>query len=604
MKRALFLFSAVALVAVSCSRATKPDNGARVMVIGIDGGTWSMIEPMMEAGELPNIKKLYDAGVHGILESRPPILSPVVWTTIFSGFGFQKHGVKDWKTSQSTNRRVNAIWEIFRDEKKRVDVFNVPATWPPDAIPGVMLSGFPLSGATYGGNTGDLLTKDKLANGKLSVAYKDSVDTIRETVSRLPVRTWSPWIDTKVASRPAFRGALRVFRLNEDDTYVTPQYRLDDGLVASEPKKLRTEISKKLGEPYIPEGPGWSKWAEPYAPEVLYDHLEQIFVNQSRAAQMYAGGDWKLFLYVMTFVDRISHPYWAYSHPSEYPGIDLEKAKKYEHAVPDAYRRSDEWLGRILSEVKGQQPYVIIVSDHGFQASRDPEKQIGTHDPDGIYLVSGPGIQPKAGNPTFIEDVTPTILYLMGMPVGQDMDGNVFPDVVQMLRRQTEFTESYEKEKRASSDRPVDNDTWESLRGLGYVDGAPPRAQENKNQPPNAAKNPNEQRPGQPKSSGAKPPQPSGSRSSGAMPPGSGSRSSGAMPPGSGSRSSGAMPPASPQADAPQPGETDSGTPPRPGSMAIRPQHSPDDEAPPANALENWPEAKPDAGTPSDQQTK
>src|SRR5205085_1242384 len=111
----------------------------------------------------------------------------------------------------------------------------------------------------------------------------------------------------------------------------------DEGLVASEPKPLRNEISKKLGEPYIPEGPGWSRWAEDHVPVVLYEHLEQVFSIQSRAALEYAGDDWDLFLYVMTLVDRVSHPYWAYSHPETFPQLDPERAKRFARAVPDAY---------------------------------------------------------------------------------------------------------------------------------------------------------------------------------------------------------------------------------------------------------------------------
>src|SRR6185369_10404445 len=495
MKRALLLFCAVALVAAACSSGTKTDDSARVIVLGIDGGTWNVIEPMMQAGELPNIKKLYDSGLHGILESRPPILSPVVWTTIFTGFGFQKHGVKDWKTSQSTNRRVNAIWEILRDQKKRVDVFNVPATWPPDPIPGSMLSGFPLSGATFGGNTGQPVTREDLDGGKMAIAYKDNIDAIKQNVLPLEVGKWTPWFAGKVASRPSFRGMMRGYRLDETQYYLTPLYRTDEGLVASEPKKLRSQVSEKIGEPYIPEGPGWSKWAEDYTPAVLYQHLEQVFSIQSKAALLYAPGDWKLFLYVMTFVDRISHPYWAYSHPENFPDMNPDKAKKYGGMVADAYRRSDEELGKILAAVKGTAPYVVVVSDHGFQASADKTKMIGTHNPDGIYMVSGPGITPKAGVPKFIEDVTPTLLYLMGMPVGQDMDGSVFAEVEEMVGRKVETVASYEKEKRDSTDKPVDNDTWESLRGLGYVDGAPPRAQQDK-QPPRSANQPGQQRGG------------------------------------------------------------------------------------------------------------
>src|SRR5690348_5406818 len=212
MNRLIPLVCAVALLTAPCNttKETPEGNGQRVIVLGIDGGTWTMIEPMMAAGELPNLKKLYDGGLHGVLESRPPILSPVVWTTIFTGFGFAKHGVKDWKTSQSSNRRVSAIWEILRDKKKNVDVFNVPATWPPDQINGVMLSGFPLSGSTFGGNTGELFTREQLdGTTKINAAFRDNVAAIRDAGFALEVGKWSPWIDAKVVSRPNFKGKLR-----------------------------------------------------------------------------------------------------------------------------------------------------------------------------------------------------------------------------------------------------------------------------------------------------------------------------------------------------------------------------------------------------------
>lgn len=485
MKRALTLLCAIALLTTSCTSGDSP----RVIVLGIDGGTWTVIEPMMEAGELPNLKKLYSSGLHGVLESRPPILSPVVWTTIFTGFGHAKHGVKDWKTSQSVNRRVGAIWEILRDNDKKVDVFNVPATWPPDPVPGVLLSGFPLSGATFSGNTGEVVTRERLESGKLPAAYRDNAAVLRDSLLPLPVKKWSGWIPGRVASRPTFRGTMRAFRLSQDEFYLTPLYRTDDGLLISEPKALRAELSETLGEPYIPEGPGWSRWDEAHTPEVLYDHLDQIFTIQSKAALEYASGDWDLFLFVMTLVDRVSHPYWAYSHADSFPDLDKDKARLYGAAVADAYRRSDEEIGKILAKVKGD-PYVVIVSDHGFQSSSDAKKPIGTHNPDGIYLVSGPGITPKTGLPKFIEDVTPTLLYLLDMPVGQDMDGKVFSEVEELIGRKVATIPTHERASRASTDEPVDKDTWESLRGLGYVDGAAPRKEKKPGAAGAAAKKP------------------------------------------------------------------------------------------------------------------
>ncbi len=463
----------IGLGCMSCSRT--PKNQGRVMVLGIDGATWKIIYPLMAAGELPNIRKLYDQGLHGILESRPPILSPVVWTTIFTGFNYKTHGVTDWKTSQSTNRRVSAIWNITRQRHKKTNVFNVPGSWPAEPVSGVMLSGFPLSGSTFAGNTGEVLATDKLESGNIMTPYRDNLDEIKSRVASLADGQWTPWFAATVAARPNFRGMMRAMRLGPDRIYVTPLYRTDDGIVMSEPHNLRTKVSDSLGEPYIPEGPGWSRWQDADTPAYLYQHLKQVFDIQTRAALLYAPGDWDLSIYVMTLVDRVSHPYWAYSHPEDYPDLDREKARRYQSAVADAYRASDEALGKILDAAKGDF-YVVVVSDHGFASYEDRSKQVGGHNPDGIYMVSGPGIKPAAGERAYIEDVTPTLLYLMGLPIGIDMEGKPIAEVTVDLKRPVETIATYERDRRDANDMPVDDATWEQLRGLGYVDGAPPRA--------------------------------------------------------------------------------------------------------------------------------
>src|SRR6187455_2233938 len=107
-----------------CNR--EPAVPKRVLVFGIDGGTWDVILEEFKAGQLPNLKRIYDSGIHGVLESRPPILSPVVWSTIFTGRPWQEHGVKDWKTSQSQHRQVKPIWQIASQLGLQSNVVNVP----------------------------------------------------------------------------------------------------------------------------------------------------------------------------------------------------------------------------------------------------------------------------------------------------------------------------------------------------------------------------------------------------------------------------------------------------------------------------------------------
>lgn len=514
MRRTSLLATLLALVMASCT-SEPPPPPTRVMVIGIDGGTWTAIDPLMKAGKLPNLRRLHDEGLHGILESRPPILSPVVWTTIFTGFGHDKHGVKDWKTSQSVHRRVSALWEITSAAKRKTHVFNVPGSWPPEPVDGVMVSGFPLSGSTLLGNTGEVYTREGLLGKRVIPPVRDNADLLRTTFDSLSIGQWSPWLDVRVTNRPNIRGAMRVLRLEEDKFYVSPFYRADDGIVMTSPKELRGQLAAKLGEPYIPEGPGWSRWEEPDTPEFLADHLDQVFDIQTKAAFDYVAEDWQAFLYVMTLVDRVSHPYWAYSHPDDYEGLDRAKAAKYASAVDDAYIRSDEALGRFLAKAKEANKgdfYVMIVSDHGFQSAAGGSKAIGTHNPDGIFLLHGPGIQAGESPRVFIEDVTPTILYLMNLPIGRDMEGQLMSAVRASLGREPTFVESYETADHGATDVPVDDATWEQLRGLGYVDGAPPRQQMQKDEKkPAAPKKPgvaNPAKPAAPKAGAAKPPAP------------------------------------------------------------------------------------------------
>ena len=59
------------------------DPGVRnkkVLVFGIDGGTFDLLLPWMERGLLPNLKKIREEGVSGILKSSfPPVTAPGKW---------------------------------------------------------------------------------------------------------------------------------------------------------------------------------------------------------------------------------------------------------------------------------------------------------------------------------------------------------------------------------------------------------------------------------------------------------------------------------------------------------------------------------------------
>src|SRR5437899_8805790 len=128
----------------------------RSVIFGVDGLTFRIIHPLIERGELPNFKKLRDEGCEAILESKYPPLTPPAWTSLSTGLKPARHGVYDYwvyadEAKQGVTRSVHvqtqrrgekAIWNILSEYGKQVLVINVPATYPPEAVNGIMVSGY------------------------------------------------------------------------------------------------------------------------------------------------------------------------------------------------------------------------------------------------------------------------------------------------------------------------------------------------------------------------------------------------------------------------------------------------------------------------------
>jgi predicted AlkP superfamily phosphohydrolase/phosphomutase len=70
----------------------------RVLVIGIDGATFKVIDPLIKDGCLPNIAQIMSKGVKGILNSTLPTVSPVAWTSFMTGKNPDKHQIFDFSS--------------------------------------------------------------------------------------------------------------------------------------------------------------------------------------------------------------------------------------------------------------------------------------------------------------------------------------------------------------------------------------------------------------------------------------------------------------------------------------------------------------------------
>ena len=126
------------------------DAKPRVLVIGLDGATLEIIKPMVREGKLPNFARLMREGSFGSLKSSMPPITPCAWTSFATGKDPSKHGLYDFELHEgdpqkkkSVNRtfvRAKSLWRILSEAGKRSVVIDVPLTYPPEEINGILIS--------------------------------------------------------------------------------------------------------------------------------------------------------------------------------------------------------------------------------------------------------------------------------------------------------------------------------------------------------------------------------------------------------------------------------------------------------------------------------
>ncbi|MBI5238713.1 MAG: alkaline phosphatase family protein [Deltaproteobacteria bacterium] len=123
----------------------------KIFVIGIDGATFDVINPLLSAGRLPNFARLMKKGSYGTLRSTIPCLSPAAWTSFMTGTNPAKHGILDFFGRNRNDcgaiffnasyRRIETVWSMASRLGRKAIVINVPMTFPPEKVNGVMIAG-------------------------------------------------------------------------------------------------------------------------------------------------------------------------------------------------------------------------------------------------------------------------------------------------------------------------------------------------------------------------------------------------------------------------------------------------------------------------------
>jgi len=126
-------------------------GGPRLLIVGLDGGTFDLIEPWVKEGKLPTFARLMREGGYDHLFSTIPPVTPPAWTSFMTGLNPGKHGLFDFLEPRSdrygmqyTNgrsRKAKSLFRLLSDAGIRVGVMNVPMTYPPEEVNGFLISG-------------------------------------------------------------------------------------------------------------------------------------------------------------------------------------------------------------------------------------------------------------------------------------------------------------------------------------------------------------------------------------------------------------------------------------------------------------------------------
>ncbi len=360
----------------------------RVLIVGWDAADWKIIDSLFAADRLPNIRKLSQSGVRADLATLDPKLSPLLWTSIATGKTADKHGIlhfvepddtgESLRISSSTTRKTKALWNILTQSGLTTHVINWYASHPAEPIRGVCVS-----------------------------------NLFQEGQPKSPDAPWP--IKPETVHPRDLLDTIAGLRLHPGEISGAEMLAFVPRLREMDPSDRRLQL--------------------------LARHIAACAsVHNATTGVLAARPDWDCAMVFFDTIDVIGHHFMQY-YPPRMAHVSEHDFDRFRHAVPGAYQLLDMMLGALL-EMVGPETTVIVVSDHGFHSDHLRPKGSAAiedehaamdatwHRPIGVLAMGGPGISNERVYGATLLDIAPTVLTLLGVPVGADMDGRVLVEAI------------------------------------------------------------------------------------------------------------------------------------------------------------------------------
>ncbi len=398
-------------LAASCRPGGSP-NDQKVFLLGVDALDWEMVNTLRSQGLLPNLDRLIQKGVSAQIDTNDEGGSAVYWTSVATGQKRAKHGIMDFIYKDPQNGEINPVTGNQRKTK---------AFW-------------------------NILSENDISVGIVGWY----VTWPAEKVNGFMVSSYFTWTD----AQPTVRGMV----YPDEAKMIYPQSLAGDVKEAVTQAELYYNKNIRRIIPVRSQaqrGPlvvkmEWSLMSDFMFAEVgtsLYRKLKP------RVMGLYYGA-----------VDVAGHLFsWKRERRTKrmlaQRGADIQK---------NCYLAADELIGRTLADVD-EGTTVILLSDHGLMR--------GEHTNNGVFIMCGPDIRQglRLENPVGLTDVCPTLLYRIGLPVAEDMDGRVLLDAFspEYIRAHRVKTISSYGPRTNFSEKPIksnfDSKIIERLKTLGYL---------------------------------------------------------------------------------------------------------------------------------------
>lgn len=400
----------------------------KFLLLGWDSADWKVINPLIDKGLMPALERLINKGVMGNIATLDPPLSPMLWTSIATGKYAFKHGVHGFLEASEDGSRVGAvtsksiqtstIWEILNKNGFKTNVVGWWPSHPAGILDGVQVSNF---------------------QAKIP---KDS--------------TWNNWPVVPNAVFPkSYEKKLSELRVHPGELGINQ--------LAS----------------FIPNYKDLTEAHTKFVNLLLADVAECLSVHAT-STYLAEQSEWDFMAVYYNAIDHISHIFMRF-HPPQLAWVDDEKFNLFQSVIDAAYRFHDLMLERWLDLID-EDCYVMVLSDHGFHSDemrvkelpKEPAAIAREHNYLGMLTLCGPNVKKdELIYGSSLLDITPTILSIFGLEIGEDMDGKVLNAAFEEMPS-SKFIPTWDDKQsndKAKLSKFDSDELIKQLVDLGYVEG-------------------------------------------------------------------------------------------------------------------------------------